>query len=92
MGTREAFRYMGLVAVGGGIAYKIIHILWLKKFDSVRFASFTFNEALNFYHDYFFPLRLTTTGMVLRMERQINFLLNRECEMLRRVCLKRDCR
>lgn len=26
---------MGLVAVAGGCAYKIIHILWLKKFDSV---------------------------------------------------------
>lgn len=34
-GTRDAFRYMGLVAVAGGIAYKIIHIIWLKKFDVV---------------------------------------------------------
>lgn len=29
---------MGLVAVAGGFAYKIIHILWLKKFDAVRKA------------------------------------------------------
>lgn len=29
---------MGLVAVAGGFAYKIIHILWLKKFDAVRVA------------------------------------------------------
>jgi hypothetical protein len=26
---------MGLVAVAGGFAYKIIHIIWLKKFDLV---------------------------------------------------------
>lgn len=37
VGTRDAFRYMGLVAIAGGIAYKIIHIIWLKKFDSVIF-------------------------------------------------------
>lgn len=35
VGTRETFRYMGLVALAGGISYKIIHILWLKKFDLV---------------------------------------------------------
>lgn len=35
VGTRDAFRYMGLVAVAGGFAYKIIHSLWLKKFDMV---------------------------------------------------------
>jgi hypothetical protein len=35
VGTRDAFRYMGLIAVAGGVAYKIIHMLWLKKFDSV---------------------------------------------------------
>lgn len=35
VGTREAFRYMGLTAVTGGIAYKIIHIVWLKKYDNV---------------------------------------------------------
>ncbi|CRK89295.1 CLUMA_CG003054, isoform A [Clunio marinus] len=34
-GTREAFRYMGLIAATGGVAYKLIHILWLKKYDSV---------------------------------------------------------
>jgi hypothetical protein len=26
---------MGLVAVAGGFAYKVIHIIWLKKFDAV---------------------------------------------------------
>lgn len=35
VGTRDAFRYMGLVAVAGGIAYKIMYIIWLKKFDAV---------------------------------------------------------
>lgn len=33
VGTREAFRYMGLVAVAGGIAYKTIHTIWLRKYD-----------------------------------------------------------
>lgn len=37
VGTRDAFRYMGLVAVAGGFSYKVIHIIWLKKFDAVRF-------------------------------------------------------
>lgn len=35
VGTRDAFRYMGLVAVAGGIAYKVMYIIWLKKFDAV---------------------------------------------------------
>lgn len=35
VGTRDAFRYMGLIAVAGGIAYKIMYIIWLKKFDAV---------------------------------------------------------
>lgn len=35
VGTRDAFRYMGLVAVAGGIAYKIMYIVWLKNFDTV---------------------------------------------------------
>lgn len=26
---------MGLVAVAGGFAYKVIHVIWLKKFDLV---------------------------------------------------------
>lgn len=34
-GTREAFRYMGLMAVVGGILYYLIHMLYLKKFDEV---------------------------------------------------------
>lgn len=37
VGTRDAFRYMGLVAVAGGFMYKIIHAIWLKKFDQVSF-------------------------------------------------------
>lgn len=34
VGTREAFRYMGIFAVMGGCAYYALHLLWLKKFDS----------------------------------------------------------
>lgn len=33
VGTREAFRYMGLLAVIGGICYGLLHMLWLRKFD-----------------------------------------------------------
>lgn len=33
VGTREAFRYMGLLAVVGGCCYYFIHLVWLKKFD-----------------------------------------------------------
>lgn len=36
VGTRDAFRYMGLVAVAGGFAYKITHAIWLKKFDQTE--------------------------------------------------------
>lgn len=32
-GTRDAFRYMGLLAVVGGIAYGLLHLVWLRKFD-----------------------------------------------------------
>lgn len=32
-GTRDAFRYMGLLAVVGGIAYGLLHLIWLRKFD-----------------------------------------------------------
>lgn len=50
VGTRETFRYMGLVALAGGISYKIIHILWLKKFDLVSCEKFYQNSLLiNFY-------------------------------------------
>ncbi|XP_049284993.1 uncharacterized protein LOC125764620 isoform X1 [Anopheles funestus] len=35
VGTREAFRYMGLVAVAGGLAYKFIHSIWLRKYDNL---------------------------------------------------------
>lgn len=34
MGTRDAFRYMGLLAVVGGIAYGLLHLIWLRKFDA----------------------------------------------------------
>jgi hypothetical protein len=44
MGTRDAFRYMGLIAVAGGIAYKLMYIVWLKKFDTV----FVMNLLENF--------------------------------------------
>lgn len=33
VGTREAFRYMGLCAVVGGICYGLLHLFWLRKFD-----------------------------------------------------------
>lgn len=33
VGTREAFRYMGLLAVLGGCCYYAIHLIWLQKFD-----------------------------------------------------------
>jgi hypothetical protein len=36
VGTRDAFRYMGLIAVAGGIAYKVIHSIWLKKYDQTE--------------------------------------------------------
>jgi hypothetical protein len=35
VGTRDAFRYMGLIAVAGGLAYKLIYVVWLKRFDAV---------------------------------------------------------
>lgn len=34
VGTREAYRYMGIFAVLGGCAYYALHLLWLKKFDA----------------------------------------------------------
>lgn len=34
VGTRDAFRYMGLLAVVGGFMYKTLHFLWLKHFDN----------------------------------------------------------
>lgn len=35
VGTRDAFRYMGLLAVIGGIIYGLLHLIWLRKFDHV---------------------------------------------------------
>lgn len=35
VGTREAFRYMGLLAVVGGCCYYALHMLWLRKFDAM---------------------------------------------------------
>lgn len=35
VGTREAFRYMGLMAVVGGILYYGLHLIYLKKFDYI---------------------------------------------------------
>lgn len=35
VGTREAFRYMGLLAVVGGFMYYGLHLVYLKKFDIV---------------------------------------------------------
>lgn len=35
VGTREAFRYMGLLAVVGGFLYYGLHLMYLKKFDVI---------------------------------------------------------
>lgn len=35
VGTREAFRYMGLMAFVGGLLYYALHLLYLKKFDVI---------------------------------------------------------
>ncbi|XP_055295609.1 uncharacterized protein LOC129565133 isoform X3 [Sitodiplosis mosellana] len=35
VGTREAFRYMGLMAVFGGFLYYGLHLVYLKRFDSI---------------------------------------------------------
>lgn len=35
VGTREAFRYMGLMAVVGGVLYYGLYLIYLKKFDIV---------------------------------------------------------
>lgn len=34
VGTRDAFRYMGLLAVVGGILYYALHLAYLKRFDT----------------------------------------------------------
>lgn len=33
LGTREAFRYMGLIAFLGGVLYGILHYFWLRKIN-----------------------------------------------------------
>ncbi|XP_026461560.1 uncharacterized protein LOC113363284 [Ctenocephalides felis] len=33
VGTRESFRYMGLMAVAGGLLYKLLHVVWLRKVE-----------------------------------------------------------
>lgn len=37
VGTREAFRYMGLLAVIGGIGYFAIHMIWLRHIDLTEY-------------------------------------------------------
>ncbi|XP_058447076.1 uncharacterized protein LOC131427682 isoform X2 [Malaya genurostris] len=32
-GTRMGFRYMGYIALSGGVLYKFVHVVWLKKYD-----------------------------------------------------------
>lgn len=44
VGTRDAFRYMGLIAVAGGIAYKLIYFIWLKRFDTVTIKTWFLEE------------------------------------------------
>lgn len=33
LGTREAFRYMGLIAFLGGVLYGALHYFWLRKIN-----------------------------------------------------------
>ena len=33
VGTRKAFRIMGLMACAGGTLYGLLHMLWLNKYD-----------------------------------------------------------
>lgn len=37
VGTREAFRYMGSLAVVGGLGYMIIHVVWLRHIDLTEY-------------------------------------------------------
>lgn len=37
VGTREAFRYMGLLAVIGGLGYWAIHLVWLRHIDLTEY-------------------------------------------------------
>lgn len=83
VGTRDAFRYMGLVAVAGGIAYKIMYHIWLKKFDAVSHNNliiiFPSSALLQFFfiyfyyqRKYFFYFRAMMMPMSLKMERRKN--------------------
>ncbi|CAH0694998.1 unnamed protein product [Spodoptera exigua] len=39
LGTREAFRYMGLIAFLGGVLYGLLHYFWLKNINVTRVGS-----------------------------------------------------
>lgn len=39
LGTREAFRYMGLIAFLGGVLYGLLHYFWLKNINMTRVGS-----------------------------------------------------
>lgn len=68
VGTRDAFRYMGLVAVAGGLAYKFIHAIWLRKYDNpvsaIKIMFLRFNNLLQ--------LCRMLMRTLLRMERRKN--------------------
>lgn len=46
VGTREAFRIMGLVAVTSGTVYSLLHYLWLRKLTTDKDEETTLGELL----------------------------------------------
>lgn len=53
VGTREAFRIMGLVAVTSGTVYSLLHYLWLRKLTSDKDEETTLGELLCLANTYF---------------------------------------
>lgn len=45
LGTREAFRYMGLIAFLGGILYGLLHYFWLRKINMKSIRSVSDNDT-----------------------------------------------
>ncbi|CAH2102877.1 unnamed protein product [Euphydryas editha] len=45
LGTREAFRYMGLIAFLGGVLYGILHYFWLRKINMKAIHSVSDNDT-----------------------------------------------
>lgn len=46
LGTREAFRYMGLIAFLGGVLYGLLHYFWLRK---ISMSDMDFNNCTEQY-------------------------------------------